>query len=341
MVKVEFDETSSTFVLIRESESVPYRYYPNFKDVWDNLEDNNFKIVLLNNPFLNRELNQFEIYFDGSNERGGFIFPITLLESEEEHKKPLLSYMLVAYRTLLSMIIGEATGVLSDSYKDAFVLAIHNEFVPNFSLEDYCISLANYGFYEYIGVIKDKSQYPSVQYIKALNKKLHLEKSVQNNCSNVYVKDLIRNKLCTTTDVLTRFVLVYQVVELYISEIHKKLLDESIDKYKNEEYTKNEFSEKLKEISRESYQIKQLVYGLDTEEQSEKYKKEIIGLFNDVGYKPKNENIETLLYALRNQIFHNYGLFVNHEDCLTQVIFSFERLILMILSKKSIVSVQK
>ena len=336
MAKVEFEESSSTFYLIRGDESIPYRYYPNYKNVWDKLEDKDFRIVLLSNPFLNREVDKFEVSFNDNKERAGYIFPIVLLESEEEQGRPLLSYMLVAYRILLSQITGEATGVLSDSYKDAFVLALHNKTIPDFLLEDYCVSLAGYGFYEYQGRINDKASFPVVHYIRSLNKKLRIEKSIYNNCSNTYVKDLIRQKLCTTLDVLTRFVLIYQIVELYISEIHKKLLDESIDKYKREEYSKNDFSERLKVISRESYQIKELVNGLETEEQSKKYKNEVRGLFNDVNYKPKNESLGNLLYSLRNQIFHNYGKFVEHQESLTQVVFSFERLILMILLKSKI-----
>ena len=334
MSKVVFDADTSTFLLTREDVTTPYRYYPDYKNVWDNLEDRSFSIILLNNPFLNREVDIFELWFEGCNERCGFIFPVALLESEEEQCKQLLSYMLVAYRTLLSKIEGEATGVLSDSYKDAFVLAIHNKTITNFSMIDYCFSLASYGFYEYQGEVKES--FPSVKFIKNLNKRLRLEKSVQNNCSNTYVNDLVRYKLCTTTDVLTRFVLVYQVVELYISEIHEKLLDESVEKYKNKEYTKNDFSEKLKEISKEAYQIKQLISGLDTKQESLSYIQEVTSLFNDVGYKPRNEKLDTLFYALRNQIFHNYGILADHEDALSQVIFGFERLVLMILSKKAI-----
>lgn len=336
MSRVEFEEDTSTFILIRDDGTTPYRYYPDSKNVWDNLEDKSFSIILLNNPFLNREVDIFELWFDGCNERGGYIFPIALLESEEEHGKPLLSYMFVAYRVLLSKITDGATGVLSDSYKDAFVLAIHNQTIPNFTLADYSFALAGYGFYEYQGGIKEKDVFPTLHFIKSLKKKLRLVKSVHSNYNNAYVNDLIRYKLCTTSDVLTRFVLIYQVVELYISEIHRKLLDESVEKYKNDEFTKNDFSERLKEISKESYQIKQLVSGLDTEQQSLLYKQVVTSLFNDVNYTPKNESIENLLYALRNQIFHNYGVFVNHKESLAQVIFSFERMILMILSKKSI-----
>ena len=76
---------------------------------------------------------------------------------------------------------------------------------------------------------------------------------------------------------------------------------------------------------------------LDEEDECLNYRRDVMGLFNDIGYKPKNESLPTLLYALRNQIFHNYGMFVDHEYALTQVIFSFERVILKVLSKKLIV----
>ena len=100
--------------------------------------------------------------------------------------------------------------------------------------------------------------------------------------------------------------------------------------------TKNVFSEKLKDISRESYQINQLVKDFYEERVCSEYKKDVLSLFNDIGYSTDKESLSTLLYALRNQIFHNYCIFDGHEEALNQVIFSFERVIIMLLSKKLI-----
>lgn len=334
MRMIEFDEDESVFLLTKDNIRTPYRYYPDSKNVWTGLKNEDFIIVVLNNPFLHRETDTFEVKFDESESRGGFLFPIALLESEEVRGKQLLSYMLVAYRTLLLQIEGEATGVLSESYKDAFVLAIHKATVPNFMLNDYLLSLSSYGFYLYQGEVN--VVFPSIQFINTHPKILNLKKSEKNNLSIGYVKDLVEKRLCTTSDFLTRFVLVYQVVELYISKIHSNILDDAIDKYKKKELSRNDFGEELKNISRESYQISRLTNGLEDEAESIAYRREITGLFNDVGYKYRRESLDILLYALRNQIFHNYEMFVGHEDTLNQIIFCFERLILMVLSKKQI-----
>lgn len=336
MPKIEFEEATSTFLLTTDNgEVVPYRYYPDSKNTWDGLKDDNFEVVLLNNPFLHREMDVFELKFDGSNERGGFLFPMALLESEEPEGKQLLSYMFVAYRVLLSRVKGELNGVLSDSFGDAFVLVVHKSTVPGFSVTDYLLSLASYGFYIYQGGIKNK--YPSLQAIQEHTKTIRLTKNEKDNTGIGYVKGLVEKRLCTASDFLTRFILVYQVVELYISEIHDKLLDEAIEKYKQNQISRNDFGEELKNISREGYQIEQLMKGFEEEVECVNYRRDVMGLFNDVGYEPKNESLPTLLYALRNQIFHNYEKFVGHEAALIQVIFSFERVILKVLSKKLII----
>lgn len=335
MPKIEYEEATSIFNLWTDNgEVTPYRYYPDSKNIWKNLKDEDFDIVLLNNPFLHRELDVFEVKFDGSFERGGFLFPIALLESEEVKEKPLLSYMFVAYRVLLSRIGKNLSGVLSDSFKDAFVLVIHKATVQDFSVADYLLSLASKGFYMYQGDVKEK--YPLIQTIQDHSKIIKLTRKEKDNTGIGYVKELIENRLCTASDFLTRFILVYQVVELYISEIHDNLLDDAIERYKQSKITRNDFGEELKNISREGYQIDQLMKGLDEEDECNNYRRDVMGLFNDIGYKPKKESLPTLLYALRNQIFHNYDKFIGHEDALTQVIFSFERVVLKVLSKRLI-----
>lgn len=334
MCKVEFFQEESCFQLTKGGNNIPFQYIPNNKNILPNLKDESFDIFLLSNPFLHKEVNWYELLFDGADERAGFLFPISLLESEEVDDKYLLSYMFVAYRQLLLKINLEPTGVLSDSFPDAYILAIHKKTKPDFRLEKYILSLAHYGFYDYKG--KNEKEFPKLNCIENQTKIIRLEESVVDFLQNKYVKDLVFNRLCLTADFLTRFVLIYQIVELYISEIHHNLLEDCIDKYKKNEITRNVFSEELKKISRESYQIEQLVKGFHDEEVCTKYRKDVLSLFNDVGYSTadKSKSLDALLYALRNQIFHNYNIFDGHEDALNQVIFSFERVILMLLAKK-------
>ncbi len=333
MPKIEFHKASSTFLLTSDSgEVVPYRYYPNSKNVWEGLKEEDFLVFILNNPFIHRELDFFEIKFDDSDERGGFLFPIALLESEEVDKRQLLSYMLVAYKTLLLRVKGNLTGVLSDNYKDAFVLVVHKATKPDFIFADYQLSLARNGFYVYQGEIK--SRFPNVPTIQNHAKTIRLSKREKDNTDIGYVKELIDSRLCSASDFLTRFILVYQVIELYISEIQDKLLDDAIDRYKKGEISRNDFGEEIKNKSREGHQIACLMEDLDKEDECMDYKREVLSLFNDIDYKTNTESISTLLYALRNQIFHNYKKFVGHEDALAQTIFSFERVVLKVLSKR-------
>lgn len=336
MNKVEFDEQSSLFILNRDGVETPFAYTPNSNNLWSNLQDEDFTVVLLSNPFLHKETDWYEVKFNGNNERGGYMLPIALLESEEAEGRQLLSYIFVAYRTLLRGLDDnkEATGVLSDSYQDAFILIVHNQTIPDFDIRDYLVALASFGFYVYKGELKDN--YPELKFFEQLQKTLNLNKNEVDNLNNGYVLDLLTNRICTTSDFLTRFVLVYQVVELYISEIHQKLLDTAIGNYKAGVLHKNDFGEELKNISRESYQIEQLFVGYLEEPVSLEYKQSLLSLFNDIDYINKNEKIPSLFYALRNQVFHNYNVFTGHEDALYQVMFCFERVVMMFLAKKKI-----
>ena len=166
MCKVEFFQKESCFQLTKGDENVSFPYIPDSKNILPDLKDESFDIILLNNPFLHKEINRFVIKFDDSEERAGFLFPISLLESEEIDDKHWLSYMFVAYRKLLLEIKNEATGVLSDSFPDAYVLAIHKPTKPDFQLKEYILSLAHYGFYEYQ---HDEKDYYPCQYLICLD----------------------------------------------------------------------------------------------------------------------------------------------------------------------------
>lgn len=337
MDKVVFYEEDSTFNLTINGQIIPFLYCPSRAGIWPDMEEKDFDVILLNNPFLHKETDYFEVRFDGSEERGGFLFPITLLESEEITNTRLLSYMFISYKILLRKItVIPTTEILSDNYPDAYILTIHKPTKSDFQFHDYALSLAYFGFYKYNG--KAASRFPKLSCIENQTKIIHLEKAGVDNLQNGYVKDLVFDRLCLTSDFLTRFVLVYQIVELYISEIHQKLLDKRIEEYKNGELKRNDFSEQLKEISKEAIQIKELVKDFFEKEESRKYIQDVLGLFNDIDYKAKHESLDVLLYALRNQLFHNYGMFAGHEETLNQVLFSFERVILMLLSKKLIVN---
>lgn len=335
MEKLVFYEESSSFNLTINGQTTPFNYYPSREGIWSGMKEDDFDIVLLNNPFLHRETDWFEVRFDNTDERGGFLLPIELLESEEVTDKYLLSYMFISYQILLRQITEiPSSELLSEIYSDAFVLVIHKKTKHDFRLEEYVFSLAKYGFYNYIGQLK--VDYPRIYCIESHPRNLLLKKSVVDNLSNGYVKDLVSNRLCNTGDFITRFVLVYQIVELYISEIHQNLLNEKINKYKAGKLTRNDFSEELKDISKESTQIKELVNDYIDEKESIDYIQEVRSLFNDVDYKVKHESLDSMLYALRNQLFHNYGIFDCHEEALNQVIFRFERVIMMLLSKRLI-----
>ncbi len=335
MDNLVFYSEESSFNLTINGQTIPFRYYPSREGIWSEMKEEDFDIVLLNNPFLHKETDYFEIWFDNSDERGGFLLPITILESEDVDDNYLLSYMFISYQILLRRITEiPSSELISDIYSDAFVLVIHKKTKHDFCLDDYVFSLAKYGFYEYKG--KLKVNYPRLFCIEGHPKKIPLKKVNVDNLSNSYVKDLFYNRLCYTGDFITRFVLVYQIVELYISEIHHKLLEDRINKYNAGNLTRNDFGEELKEISRESFQIRELVKDYIEEKVCNEYKQETLSLFNDVEYKVKNESLDFLLYALRNQVFHNYGIFDGHEDALTQVLFRFERVIIMLLSKRPI-----
>lgn len=324
-----------------KNNSISFEYKPSLEDIWSNLNLESFIFIQLDNPYLNLESNVFNVKLEGLPETCGWIFPISVLESDQTKKKEtLLNYVYVGFNYLLTQIeeLVINKNRLSDYYTDNLILCVlHKETVSkigDFNIKEYLLSFYTYGYSLYN---KQMSALPVKSYNKhnEYKEKQHIKILKSNYYHNVeFVNNLINGSLTNCTDALVRFILLYQIIEFIISNKHQSEFDSLLAAYQNSDFTKNDFVERIKEISREKYMIDKIIKE-DTLDSNIclNFKNECKSIFNDIDYKYNKDSLPSLLYSFRNQITHSYRSFLGKENNLVKTIECFESVIFNLIIK--------
>lgn len=305
-------------------------------------------MYLFENAYLNAENDIFEIYIKRiSDERMGWIFPITILESEEgdfkeSHSKNevLNGYRFVAFNKLLlldkilNLETGKNTYKISDIYDDAIIIClISKEAAKNrFNINDYILSLHSFGY----SIFKEHSRcipFSGNSIIEDLRGKdsLKLRKSNFDIYSNEYIKGLFEDYLILNNHGLVRFIFLYQIIEYFIKIEYDNLFKEYVEHYQNGTISTNDFREKINNLGTEKVRIGQIFDNANISEKlKEKFEKDCMSLFNDMSYVC-NDRFPIILYTLRNRITHEYRDLLNYKDHLNDVIYLFEKVIIELL----------
>lgn len=341
-ISLESKDGENFLIAKDEKNSIPFEYKPSIENLWNNINIDSFIFIKLDNPYLNFESNVFKVKLEGLSETCGWIFPISVLESDQTVKKEtLLNYVYVGFKYLLSeideLVLNKIK--LSDYFSDNLILCVlHKDTITkigNFNINEYLLSFYTYGYSLYN---KHTSALPVKNYTKYLkykdNSNIKLLKS--NHYHDVeFIKNLINGSLTNCSDALVRFILLYQIIEFIISNKHQSEFDSLLEDYQNSNFTKNDFVERIKEISREKYMIDKIIKE-DTinPEICLNFKNECKSIFNDINYKYNKESLPSLLYSFRNQITHSYRSFLGKENNLVKTIECFEYVILDLIIKQ-------
>lgn len=344
---VTFNEGINNYFLastIDESIQLSFDYIPPLEK-WDHTK---YEMYLFENVYLNAENDIFEIYIKAiSSERMGWIFPITILESEEgdfkessSKNKTLNGYRFVAFHKLLlqnktlNLEKGKISYKISDIYDDATIICLMSKEAvkERFNIYDYILSFHCYGysiFKEYPRCIPFSGN-SIVEDIRGIDN-IKLKKSNFDICSNEYIKGLFEDYLIFNNDGLVRFIFLYQIIEYFIKIEYDYLFNEYVGHYQNGIISINDFREKINNLGTEKIRIGQVFNNANiSQELKEKFEKDCISLFNDMSYVC-DDKFPIILYILRNRITHEYRNLLNYKDHLNDVIYLFEKVIIELL----------
>lgn len=134
-----------------------------------------------------------------------------------------------------------------------------------------------------------------------------------------------------TDNVLTKYILLYQILEHFIQDLGDKQLDEIIKEYQEGKITKNTFREKIGKLNNDRNLVKKpfekSIINTDTKQA---FLRKCTFLFTDLELN-LNSNFEDAIYDLRNLITHNYRILTKKTEELNSIIYLFELVIIDLL----------
>lgn len=219
MNKVLFSFISNEFFYADDTdEEHSFEYHPAVADLWNPIDFNQFAVDLCINPYLSKELDIFELRYN--QDRCGYIFPIALLDTEEDLSKfkKLNSYIFIAFQILLQRIdkINDYE-LFSSNFEDNICVCVLNlKELPVYvrGIGSCMPSLRYYGYSYFYSdnKIQAVDNYKSEIFRPSTRNRINIEFDTPLLCEDTVIKELLN--LYPQIDNLThRFVILYQIIE--------------------------------------------------------------------------------------------------------------------------------
>lgn len=319
------------------------RYIPYFESTRD---PGRYECVLFENSYLTAENDVFEIYESTLGGRLGWIFPIAALDSNEHNfaeDNSFKHYRHIAYQKLLSLNYPVNFTDSKEEYRiseifDGVTVCILSKDeianISNFKITDYVLSFLKYdylilkkGFNGKITFKKDEQ----IEAIRKGNHRIKIKKAAFDITSNQYTNSLFIDHVYQTENTLTKYILLYQILEQFIQELGDSLLDEIIKEYQDKKITKNTVKEKIGKVQNDRSLIKKTFEKtLIKNEIRNAFLEKCTFLFNDINLTV-DRVFEDAIYDFRNLITHNYRLLTDKTDELNDLVYLFELIIIELL----------
>lgn len=323
-----------------EDVSGEFEYRFSTKSLWNPIKLEDFDVQLLINPLLNRESNVYDLR-DESNKTVGYLFPISLLDSDSDFSdyRNINNYVYVAFWELLKRIPGikEDKEFFSDNFEDNVCVCVFHKASVNTSypLRNCIHSLRMYGYSYFTeeNDIKPVDRYQSKLYFRNRENKFLLKFREPSLYINPIIDSILR-ALPKADNLTHRFVLLYQVIETLFEEIASKRIDEEIKKFTDKQIPCNDFQDNIKQLSSEKTKIRKIFEcckDIETSNEAKLFLESCLHLFDLVHYSPSKKGLNDIFYSFRNQMTHSYRNLDFYQDELAEVIQYFEQLILKII----------
>lgn len=344
MKNVRFDEIGNTPVFAFENHDGVkdwIEYKPSVKGLWPSLRKEDFSVELLVNPVLNRARNVYNIQKkDGGIERVGMVFPVSALDSEDCFEQTGSgNYAFIAFQTLLERLdnIENTDQDFSNNFEDNICVCVFN--LKHLGIANplhLCInSLRKYGYsyFEPKNEIKEVKGYKPDLYVNRNANNIKVYFKEPKSYSNPVI-DLMLRALPHAHNIIHRFVLMYQIIEIMMEEVTLKKINEEIEKLQKQKIPHNDFLDTLKRFGGEKERIKEIfeICKLSKDEFSW-FKESCKHLYGIIGYDPDDKSDYMYFYSFRNQMTHTFRNLHDYPEEVAETVQGFEKVIMTILEK--------
>ena len=346
--KVEYiEENNVRYFRVSNSENIGanFQYIPIATSNWDK---ELYEIYLFENSYLNAENDVFQVYENTiSEERLGWVFPITILESNENDYREfsnLNNYKYVAYKKLfeLNFKIQARDNTneflkLSEVFGNIIICILCKETtkkIKEFKFENYILSFYKYGYLLLSDFPKSNAIYDRTAFITEMrsNSRVNLTKAKFDITNNEFTKSLFIEHLLQSDNFLVRFIFLYQIVEHFIDEFSETQFKEHIENYQSKKLAKNDFRECINKSATERKLLIDLFNStLIQKELKEEFITEVDFLYNDLGRVTKKNSFPDKIYNVRNLVTHSLRELTTKSELLKKITELFERIIVDLL----------
>lgn len=318
-------------------------YIPKVEDIWNPLD---FDLFVLDNPYLGAENDVFEIYETSLEERIGWIYPITILVSNDNdfsESKNLNKYKFVSQYKLLNenettIEINSVSDkiLITDIYDEASIICICNKHttskIPNFNINDYVLSLYKYGYSFFQKSHNRKKILDKADFIDEMRsqnrRRVYIKKSLFDISTNNYISSLFTKHLLKTDDFLVRFIFLYQIIEQLMEDEFGILFQGFLDDFTKRNITKNDFKESINNSSKERGLIKTVFDKTHIENRLKNdFETCFSFLYTDLNYIVKG-SLPDKIYDFRNLLTHGYRNLMEKVDYVNVLVQIFEDIII-------------
>ncbi|HIC8923824.1 TPA: hypothetical protein ACW72V_001289 [Elizabethkingia anophelis] len=344
---LEFFKDETNYFRISNSENIGIniKYIPIVDSNWD---EDKFELFIFENPYLTAENDVFEIYENTlSTERLGWIFPITILESNEndfKDYKNLNNYKFIAYKKLLRYdhnipeeLINQEFIRLQEIYGDIVICLLSKETlkkINDFKIEDYILSFYKNGYLLTNCKKNIKAFYKHPEFTSKIrqNSRIKIKKSKFPIDSNAFTKSLFIEHILQSENYLVRFILLYQIIEHFMEELSELHYNEHIEKYKNKQLGKNDFRELINKSATERDLINNIFESAKLHEDLKKdFISEVDFLYQEINRTNKRNSFSDKIYNIRNLVTHSLRELTYNTESLKKITELFESIIIELL----------
>jgi len=336
------NEQDSYFKLLAENgDEMRVAYIPHLDSSWGK---DDFDLFLFDNPYLNAENDVFEIYESSLHESIGWIFPITILVSNDNdfsEVRRLNRYKFAAQSILLNLnktaainYYLDSNALITDIYNDSSIICILNKQttskINDFNINDYILSFYKYGysFLQENSVRKkvlEKEDF--IREMRQSRKRISIKKSLFDISLNSYIESLFKQYLLKTDDFLVRFIFLYQIIEQLMEDEFNILFQQYLTDFTNQNITKNDFKDYINTASKERELIK-FVFNKTIIEANLKddFESKFNFLYTELNFKIRN-SLPDKIYDFRNLVTHSYRNVMDKIELINVLIQIFEEII--------------
>lgn len=309
--------------------------------LWPDIDINSFDVQLLINPMLNRESSDiYSLDVKGRDGRIGFVFPISVLDSElvaSDCPTRFENYVYAAFFTLLERIksIEDGSSLFSENFEDNICVCVINrrEVPDEHPLHLIIHSLRKYGYSYFV----DYNSVKAVEGYKRENVRCTGTRALKVKIGeprtySIPIVDVLLRHLPNASNLVHRFVLLYQFIEALLDIQTQKDIQAEIETF-HQQRSCNDFLNNVKNIDSEIVRLRTIfdschINGHDCAD----FKSSCDVLFNIIGY-PYTKGDADRFYAFRNQMTHSYRAMQSYQEELADTIQQFERLVMIILER--------